>query len=489
MLERMEAAETSAPEEDAPVEEARERRGGFGSLGSIIFLLVIGWAIFLALLPLNDNSFFTHLATGRIILDEGSVPTSDPYSYTASGEAWTVQSWLPSVAYATAERLNGSTGLRVLVLVVFVGATVLVWLLTRDARSIIPRLLIVAVGMVVASATWSERPYMVGFIGLALLWLALEGRVPTWLLLPYGWVWTNSHGSFPLALVLCGTVILGTWLDLRRAGASELRRQVSAAAFMAGGILVGVLSPLGLKALTFPLTALSRSETFSLIREWQAPDFTSASDRAFLVLLFAAMASTVRSGRWRHALPLIAFGAMALLARRNMVMALPILLPVISAGAPAIGTLRADSRPALGRIAILPVAALVSIVAVQGLDGPALRLDDYPTRSIAFLEAYDSPAPLLAQDTTGNFLEVLDGTDASVFIDDRADMYPAEVLESYLKLHRGEPGWAAVLDEYGIETIIWKRDAPVAEILATDHRWRVAYSDDQWIVVERRLNS
>ena len=29
--------------------------------------------------PLRDNSFFTHLATGRLILAEG-MPTADPYS-------------------------------------------------------------------------------------------------------------------------------------------------------------------------------------------------------------------------------------------------------------------------------------------------------------------------------------------------------------------------------------------------------------------------
>ena len=31
-----------------------------------------------ALRPISDNSFFTHVATGRIILDSG-IPTTDPY--------------------------------------------------------------------------------------------------------------------------------------------------------------------------------------------------------------------------------------------------------------------------------------------------------------------------------------------------------------------------------------------------------------------------
>ena len=54
--------------DDEAAAHAPEERGGFGSLGSILLLLVLTWAAFLALVPLNDNSFFTHLATGRIIL-------------------------------------------------------------------------------------------------------------------------------------------------------------------------------------------------------------------------------------------------------------------------------------------------------------------------------------------------------------------------------------------------------------------------------------
>ena len=39
-------------------------------------------------------------------------------------------------------------------------------------------------GLFVVSDLWSERPYMVGVIGLSVVWLALEGRVRPWLLVP-----------------------------------------------------------------------------------------------------------------------------------------------------------------------------------------------------------------------------------------------------------------------------------------------------------------
>ena len=56
------------------------------------------WGLSIGIDQLSDNSFFTHLATGRLILDHG-IPHHDVYSFTAPGEPWVVQSWLASVLY------------------------------------------------------------------------------------------------------------------------------------------------------------------------------------------------------------------------------------------------------------------------------------------------------------------------------------------------------------------------------------------------------
>lgn len=469
-------------------DEGREPRvnGGFGSLGSIVFLLVAAWASFLALLPLDDNSFFTHLATGRLILERGSVPSSDPYSYTAGGTPWTVQSWLPSLTYAGVERVWGATGLRLVVLVVFLIAAWLLWALTREAKAIIPRLLLITAGMVVASGTWSERPYMVGVIGMALVWLTLDRRVPAWLLIPYGWIWANSHGSFPLGLGLCVAVIAGTWIDRRSISLSNVRSELRVLVCLVGGVIAGVLSPLGSRALTFPLGALARSDTFALIQEWQAPAFTSASDRAFLALLVVAIAAVASTGTWRHVMPLVLFAATALIAQRNITMTLPVLLVVASSAAPLIGSLRSSTRPAIGKPAAVTTVGLLLLVCLWGLRSMPVDLAGYPSRPLAFLTHSEVNGEVLAQDFTGNLIEVLDGANAAVFIDDRVDMFPEAVLQSYLKLHRAGVGWSAVLDEYRIGTILWERSHPMAEVLASDPAWRVAFSDTRWLMVQRR---
>jgi hypothetical protein len=48
-----------------------------------------------------------HLATGRWVLEHGSVPREDPFSFTAKGLPWHGVSWLSDVAYALAHRAGG----------------------------------------------------------------------------------------------------------------------------------------------------------------------------------------------------------------------------------------------------------------------------------------------------------------------------------------------------------------------------------------------
>jgi len=477
---------TTATSEDGP---DTEPRGGFGSLGSIIGLLVLTWAAALASRPLNDNSFFTHLATGRLILDEGRVPTEDPYTFTALGEPWTVQSWLASVAYAGFERLAGTLGLRLLLLIVYVAAAWLLWRLTRPATSLLVRLGLVTGGMLVASGLWTERPYLVGVIGLALVWLALDDELPWWALLPAMWVWGNTHGSFVLALPLVLVVVAGGALDRGRAGWRDVppqERRVAAA--VAVGTLAVAVGPLGLRALTFPLVALERGDVFRHVTEWQSPEFRSSSELAYLVFAVLVTMALARWGRsWRLILPAAAFLGASLYAQRNIVMATVVLVAVAARVVPAVGTLRSEDRPAIGRAAAAVVAVLLVLVVASTALTPTSALDDYATRPLAWVRSTDAAEGRMAADVlNGNLLEVLDGPTGTVFVDDRFDMLPAEVFDDYLTLLRGRPGAEQVLEQRDVTTVVWRRSDPLASQLAISGSWRIAYSDPAWVVAVRR---
>lgn len=70
----------------------------------LIPFVVIAWR---ATLPIGDNSFLWHVRAGTLQLETGEVLRSDPFSFTAFGEAWRTQSWLLEIAYGWLENATG----------------------------------------------------------------------------------------------------------------------------------------------------------------------------------------------------------------------------------------------------------------------------------------------------------------------------------------------------------------------------------------------
>lgn len=451
-------------------------------MGTALALLTVAWGAAIASFSLTDNSFLTHLATGRLILERGSVPTADPYTFTAPGTEWTVQSWIPSVLYASAERLGGASGIHAVVLAFTGVAAWLLWASTDRLDSLLPRIALVFGSLAIVSGLWGERPYMVGVIGMGLMVLALDGRLPPPALVPVFWLWANSHGSFPLGVVLAMLVLIGRRLD-----GTEPMVAKRVLGWSVVGSLAAVVGPLGLRAVLFPVTALERSSLLGHVVEWQPPAFRSIGDRAFLALVAVAFVCLVRRPSYARALPVIAFTLAAIVAQRNVVVAVMVLAPAIAASLPEVGSLRVGDRSRVGlAFAVVGTVALLAASTVA-LISPFGDLAEYPARALAFSEAHNVPAERVAtQDFVGNLLTALDGEKANVFVDDRVDMLPADLIGDSLALLHGGVAWEAVLTDRDIDTVIWDRREPLGSLLAAQDDWKVVFSDTRWTVACRR---
>jgi hypothetical protein len=447
-------------------------------------LLVVATGALLGIDTLRDNSFLTHLATGRLILDTGGIPHADPYSFTAPGHEWFVQSWLVSVGYAWTEALWGLDGVRVLCGALSAALTGLAWMITRPATGLVARLGLAALFVLVGSGLWAERPLMVGLIALALTILVVERVIPPPWLVPIGWIWVNSHGSFPLGLVFIATVVAGSRLD-----GADWRDDLRCLWWALGGVLLGVLGPLGLGALSFPVQLLSRQDVLSHVVEWRAPTFDSLSQRAFLLQLLVAVVLLARRPSYRAALPMVVFVAAAMLGMRNITVASLVLLPAMARGVADVGTLGAGARVRRGGVAVLALAALSVVLVVSRLQESDIRLDAYPIRALAYLEGQgiDTRVERMATpEMVGNVLTYIYGPQRRVFYDDRFDMYPAKVTRVALDLEEAAPGVMSGLTEMGIDLVLVERDAPVALALVADASWRVLLADDHWTLSCRR---
>ncbi len=467
----------ATPTETTPAADAS---GGGLSLAGLMGLVVTLAGFLIGLQRLSDNSFFTHLATGRLILDRG-IPTTDPYSFTAPGEPWTVQSWLASTLYAVAESVAGLGGVRIVIALTTALLAYLLWRLTEPAGAVVVRAALIVPVLLMGTEGWAERPMLFGFVGLVALYVLANGIGPAWVAAPMLWIWVNTHGSFPMGFVLLGTLVVGTWLDRR-----SVRREVQVSAWAGLGLLLGAMNPIGPKLLVFPIELLAKAETLSFIDEWRPPDYGDLAPKLLVLMAgLSVLALLARHRRFRAFLPLLVFTGLALTSARNVA---PAGLIVMAAVAPAMAGLGSDlgrERRRILRTVGVVLGALTLIVALDTLRGPQTDLAFYPTDAVDWMEANDLVGPevrVISRDFVGNYLEAR-YVDMPVFLDDRYDMFPVEVIDDYRALYRGDEGWTQIAERWDADAILWNTDADLAEQLTASTTWRVAYEDDNWLLV------
>jgi hypothetical protein len=479
--------DAAAGEPVEPLESAPAGKGA--SLSALVGLLVAIAGLLIGLGPLNDNSFLTHLATGRLILDNHHVPSHDAYSFSATGHSWVVQSWLASLLYGVADKAYGARGLITLVGLAGAALGALVWSLSRPAGALVARLIAVALVIGVGLDFWLERPLMFGLLMLALYLHAAEGRLdPRWLV-PAAWLWVNVHGSFPLGLVALALFALGRKLD----GGSP-RVELRALMWASIGTVLGGINPVGPHLLTFPVELLQRQDVLRHVIEWRAPLFQSLSERVFLVEVVVGILLLCRRPSWRIALPLAVFTAASLVGSRNIVVASIVMLPGIAVGLAGIGTIDGRERKPIFRTGIIVLSVFAVLLFPISYQRHIYQLGGYPVSAVNWLadEGFiHDGAHIVGPDFVGNYLEARYGPRRMVFVDDRYDMYPRALIEDYVVLNKGGKGWEPILRKYAPDAVVWQVDEPLGQLLSASPNWQVRYTDPRgkWLVATPKAGS
>ncbi len=439
--------------------------------------------------PIGDNSMFTHLRTGIDMARTGAIPRTDPYSYTAAGVKWVVQSWLPEWTYGWAYRLGG---FRLVVLEQAVLVALLAWLVVRLARAGSPlRTTLAAIAAVgVGSALWTPRPLLFGLICMALTIGVVERRRSPWLLIPIVWLWVNSHGSFPLGLAWLGARAVGEGLDWR-AWPRETWRYIGG---FAAGLVVAVANPLGPRLLLFPLTLGEKQEAFKNIVEWRSPDFSRGGGYFALAFLGLGLILMLRTRlSWRDVVPVVGFLLASLLAARNLgplaVVMAPVLGRAVKRPESAPGRLQSPvgSQLRLNRAVLATIAAAFLIFGSLVFANEPLDVIGYPVEAVTYMQVqnmFAEPHHVAHQDFVGNYLTLRLGKSARVFVDDRFDMYPLAVSRDYEVLLSARASTFEVLDRNKIDVVLWQKKLPLVSLLSAKG-WRETFSEGDYVVMER----
>jgi hypothetical protein len=445
---------------------------------------------------LSDNSFLTHLASGREMLDHGII-RSDLFTWTSFGEPVVLQSWLASLLYGVVDAAAGLWGIRVLMAATAGLLAVLAWRLTERADSLGTRVVIMVPVLVIGLRTWLERPLLIGLVLFAVVILVLEGRSNPRVLAVVGAVWVNVHGSWPLGLVYVASRLIGGRADAGLAtrgwrrddgpGSRDQRELVAGGWLALGCVVGGIVNPYGPQLLFFPVRLLGRRDTLSLITEWKSPSFDTDWARAFLVLVLMAVVAVSRRSRWRLVIPVLVFVAAALVSRRNIPLATLVVLPAAAHGLPAIA--RVDGRRTSDAIRTATLVMLVLVVALPLAAVRAPHFDGrlYPEQAVNVMEdAGLSPEDTrwVHKDFVGNYLGLRYRAPVA-WIDDRYELHPADLVEDYVVLLDASPGWVEVLERHDAEILLWPTDAALTELVREVAGWEVGFSDDDWTVLCR----
>ncbi|HTJ75671.1 MAG TPA: hypothetical protein VL337_09930 [Acidimicrobiales bacterium] len=458
-------------------------------LESLFVATFVLFAFRLGVRPIGDNSMLTHIRTGIDMVHRGGIPRTDPYSWTAHGVRWVVQSWLPEFSYGWAQRVGGYR------LIVFEQALLmagLAWLVVRLARAGSPLRTglsgLIVMGMSVSF--WTPRPLLFGLVCMALTVTIVEHRRTSWWLVPVVWLWVQSHGSFPLGLAWLGARAVGEGLDWR----SWPRDAMSYVGAFAAGLVVSVVNPLGARLLSFPLTVGDKREAFQSIIEWRSPDFQHGGPRIALVFMTLALLLLVRARLpWRDVVPVVLFFALALVAVRNFPLTAIVLAPVL--GRVLRRPESAPARPAplasqdrMNRALALTLGLAFVLFGTSTLSGTGLSLHDYPKAAVTYLDEQgllSTSHRLAHEDFVGNYLELRYGSAVQVFVDDRYDMYPLAVSRDYRRLLGAREQSLGILDQRAVDVVLWDKDEPLTNLLRVSGRWEQVWAEGNWVIFRR----
>jgi hypothetical protein len=442
-----------------------------------------------------DPDLWWHIKVGDAILTTHHWPVADPFSFTVSGQPWLAYEWLGDIALAGAWRLGGYRGLDAL-LIALGSAIVLALYAFATLRSGNSKAGFVASAalFILASASFSLRPQMLGYLFLILTLIVLErfrqGKPRgLWFLPVLMLLWVNAHGSWIIGL---GTIWV-YWMaglvafragDLEaRAWTPAERRNISLA--FLGCVAVLPFTPYGARLAASPIEfAFSLPLNVAHIQEWQPMAFNLWGGKWFLALFigFVLLQVTMRfTWRLEELVLFIAGTLVACLHMRFLLVFVPFSAPIfaviVARWAPPYD--RPKDKFALNAVLMASIVAALIYYFPSTAQLEAKVAEQYPVAAVSYLDRHAVPVPMYNSYGYGGYLVWTRGPQHKVFIDGRGDVYERGGLFSdYLHIANIEPEALILLRHYGIQSCLVERDGALATLLSASPEWRRIYSDN-----------
>ncbi len=459
---------------------------------------VLPWAVGLCIYALllvagprllGDPDSYSHIEVGRWIIAHGTLPASDPFSFSMHGAHWITFEWLSEVIYAAVYGFAGWPGVvAIAAAAIALAFGLFTFFLLRELSPTLTLLMVIA-ALVLLAPHMLARPH-VFVLPLMVTWAAAlvrcmdRGGPPPYWALPLLVLWTNLHGSVVLALGLIGPAVLEALLREKRSDWPRVLLRWMP--FAALALAASCLTPHGPDPLLMPLTTLGLGSALAWIAEWRPQDFSHIG--GFELLLLGGIFALSRGVTLPVVRALVVIGLLhfALAQIRNADL-LAVLAPLYLAaplgrkfGGPSETETDGSSRG-------LSLAAIGVLAAMSGL---ALARDMRPAPNItpeaAIAQADLARAGRVLNDYSFGGYLIYAGI--PTFIDGRGELYGGPFIDRYNRalalVDLGD--LLKLLDDYDIGATLLAPRTPAVAMLDRLPEWQRVYSDDVAVVHKRR---
>lgn len=451
---------------------------------------------------LLDGDTFWHIATGQLILRDGRVPETDPFSHTMAGAAWTAHEWLAEVILAVAHQAGGWP---VVVAVTALAFAATVALMTRALlRWLEPIYALLFAGAAIGMTAGHvlARPHILA-MPLLMIWTielvraSESNRSPTFWLLPLMTLWANLHGGFTLGIALAGAMAMEAVISARKEDRIAIVKSWSL--FMALAVFSALVTPHGVQGILFTWQMFTEySFALERITEWRSPDFHTF--QPLELWLLGGLAFALHQGLRLPTIRLVLLIGLLHLALKHArhIELVGLLAPLFLASPLAThwrlvrqGKLHSHgldhvfrklAQPAgQGALCLCVVILVAATLGWAKVRPPAPHDALAPTLAIKAVQQAGIKGPVLNSYETGGYLIYIG---IAPFIDGRNDVYG----DSFLKRHiealelRSSDDLQKILDEYKISWTLLMPGSSAVAVLDHLPQWRRLYTDKAAVV-------
>src|SRR6185436_11609821 len=145
---------------------------------------------------------------------------------------------------------------------------------------------------------------------------------------------------------------------------------------------------------------------------------------------------------------------------------------------------RSIPRIAINSLIMVVALSLCALAAQHAAkEQPTTEEQQFPKAAVDYMQQQRLPQPIFNEYAWGGYLIWRLYPDYRVHIDGRADVFGDKLVAEFIQVNDGKPRWRELLQQYGTQTVLVKRDSAIAGLLNEDSRWQKVFEDKQAVIL------